>query len=645
MRRIRPSCAAWLSLVAIAIAAGAAEKVCAAGVLDTATASERALLAKLDAEHFIEARDQAEQILAQNPNSFVATWAMARVEHEEEANHARALFYVRRAGELVARENDPQWDKKVLFEEFAILSEMDRNAETLAVLDRYAARYPVDHPELRIWPLIKLRRYDEARSIAKSLLDSEDIEQRLSGYNEMMCIDNERSDRQGAYDWALAATRAMREKSCVIQRNGSIAAFARFRLREAEEFALRANKADQTDCDRRGGYDHLAGLYLVAGEFQKSLSAIKSVKVETLTKRLRPLFALDKRILLAQVLYALGKVKESEQLAADLYRMSQRSGLVSDSVAELRFRRTFLYFAALDARLLFEHEQSSYRPLFSGLFASSLGSTLRLLLARAELRRAMLGLLADKELLLMLTRPNLRGATDWAAWNTGGLINVVGTGVMKRALAEARQRDAAFPEATAYLDSLSGEVAFREGQLTEAERLAESALAALPREEALLRFRTQAFRADALSRLGRLAEARPLYQEVLQKFPSVLRILDVALPVSLSTDGSALARAAEKRLRSSSRWKSRADAPFRLQLSAINGGIEICLLDDHGFHFTCTTSERKGSDTDTVLFALDAFHSAAFSPKVSLEQLDLSSLDGQATRTTADEAIKRVLEP
>ena len=54
---------------------------------------------------------------------------------------------------------------------------------------------------------------------------------------------------------------------------------------------------------------------------------------------------------------------------------------------------------------------------------------------------------------------------------------------------------------------------------------------------------------------------------------------------------------------------------------------------------------EKGTKDDAVVSALDAFHEAAFSPKVALGQLDLSSLDGSPVRVSADQVVKGILQP
>ena len=128
-------------------------------VVAEATASERAVLDELAKEQFVKARDDAETILARDPTSFVATWAMARVQHDEEGNHARALYYLHRAQELLHdRYGDPaSWDEQALREEFSIDEEMDRRADALAVFDRYEARHGTGPEWLKIWPILGLQ--------------------------------------------------------------------------------------------------------------------------------------------------------------------------------------------------------------------------------------------------------------------------------------------------------------------------------------------------------------------------------------------------------------------------------------------------------------------------------------------------------
>ena len=79
--------------------------------------------------------------------------------------------------------------------------------------------------------------------------------------------------------------------------------------------------------------------------------------------------------------------------------------------------------------------------------------------------------------------------------------------------------------------------------------------------------------------------------------------------------------------------------------TAKGDSVEICLSDESGQQFACAAGEKKADEEATLMAALDAFHSAAFSPKVALTQSDLSSLDGSPIRVSADEVLKGVLGP
>jgi tetratricopeptide (TPR) repeat protein len=607
--------------------------------MDAATPAERALMEKLDNNKYVKARDEAEALMASSPDSFLAVWAMTQIQHLEEANHARALFYVHRAEALLLKNfgRDPKWHKKVLIEETEILFEMDRNEEGLAELDRQDKLYGPASPERRIWALFKLGRVDEARAIARKMAASDEYNDRAVGFNSMMAIEFEAHNREEGYRWSVDGIRATADKDCVILRNGAGAAYIRFRLAEAEDFALRAHKA-QYHCVH-SGYDQLAGLYLVEGEFNRALDAINQLKGEKIEKRVRPHYALTRREILSEILYALGKVEEAEKMSGELYGLPARTGETSGSKAMERLIRSFRYFIMLDTRLVLARERASYRPILASVTVDNAS----LVAKHWEVRRALLQLLAEGDLLVSVAQPNLQEISDWNPWKNGSLVDIVGAGVLKAAIVEARARDAKFPEAGPYLDALEGEIAWRDGEWERADRLATAALHALPREELLMHWRTLAYQADALRKLGREDAARPLMQEVLSKFPSVLRILDIRVPVSIESDGSALAVEAADKLTSSSRFDAKKKAPFKIQAGEKTGLLQICLIDDKGTQFACATNDIK--EKDKVLSALDAFHSAAFSPKVDLKQTDLNSLDGSPVRVTADEVLKGVIGP
>lgn len=619
----------WAVLVALTCFAVVAR----AGAVEAAlTAEERAVLAELDQQKYIKARDLAEKVLAQHPDSFAANWAMARVHHDEEGNHARALYFLKRAEGLLA-DRDREWGKKLLIEQYDLVFEMARNEEALEVLDRYQVKYGPPPEHMRIWPLFKLGRADEARTIAQRLAASSDWEERSSGYNGMLSIYFEARDREKAYRWAIDGARATQDRSCTILRNGAGTAYSVFKLLEAEDLATRGGKArDCTD----SVYNVLASLYLVMGEPQKALSALKEAGSFPVEKRYRPQFALVRRTITSDLLTMMGKHTEALRLAADLFTQPARTGMTSSPVDIERLARSMRYAFALDGQLTVLREQASYGPLLQGrtAVAAELASVSA---KRWEVRRALVQLLAEEDRLVLVTRPNLGELSDWASWRTVDLLEVVGAGVLRAAIARARVADQPTPVAASFLDAFEGELAFRSGWLDEADRLARAALVALPREEALMRWRTLAWHAEVLWRLGQPEAARTEWAEVMQRWPTAVRLLDLALPVTLTVADTELAAQTATRLKRSARFEVREGAaPFALRVDASAAGIDICLSDALGGRLTCASGPDAAA-------ALAAFHSAAFSPKVSLAESDLRSLDGSPVRVDADEALKKVL--
>lgn len=604
-----------------------------AGLSDTFTPDERAVLEQLDQKKLIKARDLAEKVLQKHPQSFPATWAMAKVHVDEEGNHARALAWVRRAQSLLATP-DVEWGRKLVMEEHIILAEMNRNEEALAVLDRFDDEFGPAPSYLRIWPLFKSGQPQRARELAMALLSSNDEWERAEGYNGLLSIDFEDRDREGAYQWSLKGVEATQGKNCTILRNAAASSYVRFRLDEALELSTRARKLK--DCIDPVD-NQLASLAVTTGQFQQAVSALESSRSTFIEKRYRPHFALERRGVLVDLLQAVGQPEEAVKLAAELYGQQQRMGVSSGAPEVERLSRTLRYAWALDVRVSQLGERAATGELPSGP-ASAATELARVAATRWEVRRSLVQLFAGGDRLELVVRPALSDPADWVGWRTGDLIEVVGTGVMRAAIASARIADAKFPEAQVMLDALEGEVAFREGHHAQAVQLAGRALEGLPAKQALLRWRVMGYRADSLRRLGKPKEARADLQEVLQRWPPAVRILRLTVPVTLSHDGSALAREAAARLARSPRLEVQAQAPFQVQVLGRGGSLDVCLLDDHGSQLACASGEG-------VTKALDAFHDAAFSAKVSLTQSDLKSLDGSPVRVNAGEAVKKLLTP
>ena len=624
------ACVAALAIVATRIVrAQQADPWSTAGNL-TVTPEEQELLGELDREKYIKAREVATKILAKNPKSFVGTWGMALVHHEEEGNYARALFHITRAEQLLQAQGlDPQWHAKVLKQKIETLGEMDRTAEQIFELDRLARLYPPGAPARKIWPLIKEKRYAEAKALGESLVSSEDPGERVSALNGLLTLEEEQRHRETAFQAGRTAVERF-PNSCILNRNGGVLAWERFKPQLAEEWLLRGATAGEVDC---GGspYADLAWHYLLAGEINQSVSALKKANGIPVRRKDRAYQSLLRRALLADLTYVLGKVDEAEALAQEVYEQPERVGQTSNSAAMARLTRTLRYWLALDARAHLEEERASYRHLGSGAVTRS-----KIALARWEVRRALFQLAVDEDALITITRPNLSDI-HVARWTVGALSEILGPGVMTTAVAKARALDKEFPEATPYLDALAGEIAFRRGDLGEAIGYAEKALAGIPGADGLIRWYVMAWQSDARWRQGDHDRALAGYHEVMQKLPSTIRILDLKIPVEITHDGSDRAKDVADEVGNSTRFTG-SSRGFKINVTTSGKAVTVCLTDRNGMQFSCASSE---GDTAAVL---DAFHLAAFSPKVAMTQADLSSLDGSTSSRSADEVLEGLLD-
>jgi hypothetical protein len=213
--------------------------------------------------------------------------------------------------------------------------------------------------------------------------------------------------------------------------------------------------------------------------------------------------------------------------------------------------------------------------------------------------------------------------------------------VVESVVGTARELDEEVPGTAAYHDAVLGEARYSRGALEDAARLGAQALQTLPAEETLLRYRVMAWTADALWRLGRTAEAIPHYTDLAFHFPTPLRMLDLALPVEIVHDGSAVARLAVERLSASPRLR-RGPSGLKVEAAATDTGLRICLTDGSGTRIGCGEARREGTDSALVTEAIDAFHAHAFSPRVRLTEVG-PGLDGSSESVDAKQALQRLL--
>ncbi len=640
----------WVALVALGLALIAPTP----GGADLAPdpilsgAPERELDRSLRAEKLIRAREQATRLTRRDPSSIIGHFVLAVVFHDEEANLPRALHHVRRAGRLLtarfgARPVNPRvqsWHRRFFEEEINLLGEMDRRTEQLATLDHHDALYKPKLDRLRIWPLMKLHRFEEATRLAKKVSQSTNRYRRIAGLNGLLALQCERLRVRQCFQVGLQAIEAIGGQSCILLANTAEGAFAVYRFEEAERLALKSINAPIQDCPA-SAHPYLANLYLVRADFQRAMAAVKAARQHPIKRKFRQQFEMGNTAWLARLLLVLGKFKEAEVLTERVVNLPDRVGMTSFSSQIIKSITLIDHPAALRARMEELRERASARPL-------SLKIKIWISLAKLEAeawstRHRATKLLAAKDTLILLLRPYLKPLPPWSA---SEIIHLVGGGVTLAALRQARLREQLPDDTAPYFDALEGEVLYREGQLTQALTLARRATKDLPQDEVLLRGKIEAWAADAAWRTGKPQEAVALYHRVLHRFPTALRLQGLALPVKIDADSRPLSQAVARALHFSRRLSHGASG-FAVVVTTKKGRVRICLQGGDGRQYACAEEKVSTAKTrdEQITACIDTFHEKIFAPKIDLTQQDINSLDGSAVRGDADDLLHQVLGP
>jgi len=598
-------------------------------------AAELEALASLDAGKLIRAREQAQKLLSKE-DSFIAHFVMAKVHHQGEGNNARARFLLEQLKARLLREHplplrDPEvrrWYKRILLAQEWVLADMDLREEELEIIDEHDEHFQPSRDPYRIWALVKLRRYKEARLLGERLILSDNRAVRLKAYNGLLALEDEARNRKASWEWALKATEATRRKSCVVLSNTALAARRAFRLKEALRFDQEALKAKDHDCPT-SPYSQITTVQLIMGRFQQSLSALKLLQEQPREGRLRVQNEMQIKGRAVELLYALGQFKEALIRVEEIIDNPDRQGTTSVSAENFALANALLHQTVISGGLERMRERVAARKIWERFELMEELKESRL--SRWEKRRMALRLAAQPRLLRDMIRPYF---TDVMPWYAGEMILLFGAGLMSAAIEDARAHEPDFaPLPGAYLDALEAELAWRQGEHEEALQLSKAALQNLPKDDRLLRLRVQGFRND-------IKAAGPRgWHEIMHSWPSLVRILGLSIPAWVKHDGDELAARVASRLLSSPRLHpGEAEAAFQIFISRKEKQLSLCLSAPDGFQYQCAQSE-----SEEIPAILETFHDKIFSPKLELTQKEINSLDGAPIRLDADHAVREIL--
>lgn len=600
---------------------------------------EREALRLAKAGRFIEAREEAEAILAEGP-SFLATVALAEIHHKAQGNLPRSLFLVRQAeAMLLERFGNPpegaearQWHARLLEEQIDLLGGMDRRQDQLVHFDRYKDQYGEGLEVRRIWPLFKLGRIEEARALGERLADTQDPWTALSALNSLMAMASEEGLRQESLDYGLRANRAASGTSRVVLMNLAECSMECFRFADVPRYIAAAVAAGNDASDHPLG--RLVVFHLLRGEFGPSLQSLATIRTEPLEFRFLQQHDTEHHAHWVHILIALGRFEDaaarSQRLVDDVNRVGFSS--VSREIAE--FVLVLPYWAARLGNAERQRERRAVRS-FTAFFADA-GKRITDTLALARQRRRAMRLAAEPALLASVVRPYLTEAQPWLA---GTLIDLLGEGLVTKAVAAARDAEREFADATRpYFDALDGEIASRKGRFDVAVRLGRSALADLPADERLMRGRVLAWLAEPLWETGNPVEAVEAVEEALHLHPAAFRLLGASVPVEVFHDGDPASEALARKLDRSPRFEAR-QGGLRIDVTTGAEGSRICLANRAGNGTPrCNDDFTRPGEDDGPDELVDAFHDAVFAADYELTPEMVGLLDGRRVSADAQES-------
>lgn len=590
------------------------------------------------------ARTLTEQILAKNPRSIAGLVLMGHVFHRGEGNLPKALFYLQQAQqEIDKRYGSPpmgdedviRWHALMLVEQAFVSGEMGRHEDKIRLLEEHDRLYQPELPAERGWPLMRLRRYAEARQAVSQALALKDSPFQVAAALTALCaIEAEQGDRQRGYEACLAAARHEREESeggPTPFTNAAEASLGLLKMDEAEKLILEAAEHFVSDAISNPWLD-LLHLYLAQGRTAEALDAVRRM---VRWRNSQPPYMEEQNraeteSASAMFLLVAGRADDAARITRRALDRPDRTGFTSSEPEQMIAASAVIDAVAAHLQAELAAEKASYSTWKDALGArlAEAGARLRAWRSGREAAAA----IRNERMLVSTLRPYLAGSIELPEWLEPELFAALGPGVVAAALARARAAED-LAGAEGYFAASEAEIARLEGDAERALASADAALAKLPGAEALLRARTAGVGAWAAGELGKTARHLELLDLVMQIDPGTVRRLGLGLPATIEAGDSPVAQNAGDLLAGSPRFDIEAGPGFRLQVSGDDKAAQACLLDPRGSRLSCArVAPRSGEDRDAFTRRLvEELHTAAFAPRLDLTQADLRSLDGSPT--------------
>lgn len=596
--------------------------------------------------HFIRARELAEAIVARDPRSYVGHYVLGYVYHYGEANFPRALYHLRQARALFrSRHAEPplpgqpwRWHASILRELVWAHADLEQYEEQLAVAARYNELYQPRLLAELAWPLMKLRRFEDARQAASLGEESGDPMQREIALNARCAIEFEAGDETRSY----AACRAALDlrganpdvQSAVDFTNFAEAARSVFRLEEAEEVGLEATRAQLSWYGNP--YIELTELYVREARFAEALEMMRQVDPyrQRRPPHVRDADRNEARRTLSELFLVLGRGEDAVRVTTKAMLAPDRRGHNSRDPAQ-----DLAIAALLDRAARRLRAEELAQDAVGSPWLEHAATLAQIAVLRAEAwssgRQAARALADESRLVGTFQIGRARSAVT-PPWLVGELVDVLGPGVVAAAVRRARAEDPR-QDAPGYYDAFEAEAALAAGDPERALELARRAEQTLPRAELLLAARVSAITAAAARATGDRNRALAAYDAAMQVDPGVFVRMGMTLPVRIASSGGAVPAEVASLLAWSPRFDQE-DSGLRLDVEGDAMRVRICFSahggpQSAGAQYACTETTRQSAEDDGTFAAraAAALHREAFAPRVDLSQTDANGLDGSNT--------------
>lgn len=641
--------------------------------------AEREALELMRADKHLSARTRAEEILKRDPDSIVGHFVMGTALRDAEGSLPRAMAHYKRARELYeARYGDSEGDGRpwriyaeTLFAIAITAGLMEDFEGELRAMDDYDERFKPKLIAQRVWPLMKLGRYDDARKWAKAAIDSGSSFQKLRALNGLCAVEAEEMHRVANYEACVGVYRYAKDLAAntaqaggrapelvVYANNAHLSALAMLKYDEAEQFAIDGTR-NPTETSSNP-WLRLARMYIDQGRAAEAVSATNALQAWRVMQppATREQFTSEDESTVALLLLAAGEARASLRLADRILGRPDRRAMTSTSPEHTAGANALLRRAALRLAAELESERASCSTWTEA--ARRRAESARLAASAWPDEQRVAGVLLDEKTLVATLRVYMDNGLDYVpTWMLGDLVSVLGAGVFLAALDEARRTEDEVPAFAAFYDGFEAEARLAQGDEARALDLARKALDALPKAEVLFKARVAAVGAVAARRAGDTQAALGLFERAMLADPGVVRRLGLRLPVRFQSGGGALAQDTVSLLRSSPRLDEASDG-FVVSVRADGAEIHACIHTPLGAELGCArvpiaappppaapagsaALEPPPSPREPSERAAEAFHKIVFALKMNLSESDLRSLDG-GTTATRDAARQKMRE-